>query len=309
LKQIKDYFQSIINLETENVTKIDIESLEKLIEEGLIKSDKDRKKSTQNKKDDLPTDSTFFSESESLSFDVSELKAEVKQNQNYTSSAANKETSYLTKSYFDTWQVHFNIKLNYEDTELATWVYALKTKGTTPEYTKKLDDIEFNWDEWHYEKTSTSKSSHITEEWRTKVNDVKKLSLEGIDVNNITSDLSHLEKTKAWLVSQQQRYRGGELKKEQIHLLTEAGVKLEKVSKQEQRWEALYELLTLYKEENGDCRVTNLYDEELRGWVATQKISFKEKTLDQKKIDRLNELDFEWSGSKSRKKVKLSPNI
>lgn len=205
---------------------------------------------------------------------------------------------------------NFNVKLNYGDTELATWVYKLKTKGTIPKYTQKLDEIEFNWDEWHYEKTMNSKTTHITKEWKEKVSDVKKLSLEGIDVNNITPDLSHLEKTKSWLVSQQQRYRGGELKKEQIQLLTEAGVKLEKVSKQEQRWEALYELLTLYKEEHGDCRVTaNTYEGELGNWVASQKISFKEKTLDQNKIDRLNKLDFEWSGSKSRKKVKLSPSI
>lgn len=111
--------------------------------------------------------------------------------------------------------------------------------------------------------------------------------LRGIDVNIIPTDLTHLKTIKDWLISQQRRYRSNELKEEQIKLLTEAGVKLEKVSKQEQRWEALYELLVLFKKEHGHCRVTTSYQEEFRNWVGTQRVSYKEKILDQNKIDRL----------------------
>jgi HKD family nuclease len=195
---------------------------------------------------------------------------------------------------------NFDVPLKYVDKSLASWVYGLKQRGTTPENTEKLNALGFDWEK-HYDKVMVINAITITKDWRTRLNNVKKASSQGVDVNNISTDQLHLKAIKTWLVSQQKRYRDNELKDEQIELLIDAGVKLEKISSHDQRWSALYELLVLYKNEHGHCRVKSAFDEELFNWVSTQRGSFKDKILDPYKIEKLNELDFEWIVGKKKK--------
>ena len=203
---------------------------------------------------------------------------------------------------------NFDIELDYEDKQLANYVFSLKSRGTTPERRQRLDEVGFNWEK-HYKKVAEVKSSFITAEWKLKVNKVKTLSSEGVDFNSAVPVLPQLKKIKHWVLTQQQRYRLGFLKDEQIKLLTDAGIKLEKVSKQDQRWANFYELLTLYKQEHGHCRVSESFDEELKNWVATQRGSYKDKVLDKTKIDKLNDLSFEWVVVKKRKNGIDSPSV
>jgi hypothetical protein len=204
---------------------------------------------------------------------------------------------------------NYDVPLDFEeDTQLGNFVYRLQTRGTTPERTRILEDLDFNWEK-KYTKTVKVKSTHITKEWQANVEKVKAYHISGIDVNNIPKEATDLKEIKSWILSQQQRFRTSEFKEKQIKLLLEAGVTLEKVSKQEQRWNHFYELLTLFKQEHGHCKVTMTFDEEFGGWVSTQRMSYKNKTLDQYKIDKLNELDFEWVTGKNTKNQSLKAKI
>ena len=200
---------------------------------------------------------------------------------------------------------NFDVPLDFkEDKQLAIFVFGLKNRGTTPEKKQKLDELGFNWEK-HYSKSVNFKSGYITKEWAEQVVKIKNLYSKGVDVNNISADSSDLKKIKAWIVRQQKRYRTEELKPEQIRQLLDAGIKLEKVSRQDQRWECFYDLLISFKQENGHCRVTDKYDEEFRNWVCTQRTSYRDKIIDPYKIGKLNELDFEWNIGKSNR-IKVS---
>jgi Helicase associated domain len=60
------------------------------------------------------------------------------------------------------------------------------------------------------------------------------------------------------------------------------------------RWESMVSKLKVYHKKHGDCRVPRVYeaDQVLSNWVHNQRYS---KSLTQKRIDILNELDFAWT--------------
>ena len=182
-------------------------------------------------------------------------------------------------------------------------MFGLKNRGTTPEKTQKLDDLGFNWEK-HYSKSMNITSGYISKDWKDRVANVKHLSLKGLDVNNIFVRSENDKDIKDWITRQQKRYREDEMKPEQVKLLEGAGVKLEKISSQDQRWASFYDLLVSYKAEYGDARVPTSFDEELGNWVSTQRKSRRQGIIDQYKIDKLNELDFEWYVGNSNKKKK-----
>ena len=80
------------------------------------------------------------------------------------------------------------------------------------------------------------------------------------------------------------------------------GLRLSKEDTNETRWNIFYELLTEYKKEFGDCRVTKSYDKELHIWVGLQRRAYKRKTLIQERIDKLNEIQFDWTVATTTKK-------
>jgi HKD family nuclease len=194
---------------------------------------------------------------------------------------------------------NFDVPLDYEDKQLAVYVFGIKSRGTIPERKQRLDELGFNWEK-HYSKKVEKPSNFITKEWLQKLNKVKLLKSEGVDINNITSEQSHLKNIKLYILNQQKRYRFDELKDEQIELLKSAGVLLEKTNKQDQRWATFYDLLILFKNENGHCRVTSAFDEELKNWIGTLRRSYRDNILEKSKIDKLNQIGFEWVVGKSK---------
>ena len=86
-----------------------------------------------------------------------------------------------------------------------------------------------------------------------------------------------------------------EISEEQEKLLEALGLRLSKEDTNESRWNIFYELLTEYKKEFGDFRVTKSYDKELHIWVGLQRRAFKRKTLIQERIDKLNGIQFDWT--------------
>lgn len=66
--------------------------------------------------------------------------------------------------------------------------------------------------------------------------------------------------------------------------------------------EYFYELLCDYKKQYGDCRVSKSFDKELNIWVGLQRRGYKRNTLIQERIDKLNEIQFEWTVDTTTKK-------
>ncbi|MDA1571284.1 helicase associated domain-containing protein, partial [Bacillus cereus] len=60
-----------------------------------------------------------------------------------------------------------------------------------------------------------------------------------------------------------------------------------------ENWDGKYELLVEYKNANGDCLV-NKHHPELGSWVIKQRALFKNGTLDEYKLNKLNSISFIW---------------
>ena len=101
-----------------------------------------------------------------------------------------------------------------------------------------------------------------------------------------------------WIASQRMQYarpNHGSLSTESIGMLEKIGF-VWNVS--DHNWNLRYGELLAYKRENGHTNVPNNYpqNKELGYWVGRQRKYYrsKEKTLSQEKIDRLNDIGFEW---------------
>ena len=69
----------------------------------------------------------------------------------------------------------------------------------------------------------------------------------------------------------------------------------------EHKWNARFKELEDHKEHHGDCNVPQRWAEnqKLGDWVSKQRMFRKNKSLDQPKISKLNELGFVWDIRKS----------
>lgn len=81
------------------------------------------------------------------------------------------------------------------------------------------------------------------------------------------------------------------------------------------RWNEKYEQLKKFKEKHGHCIVPTKYkiNPQLGCWVSTQRVHYKRmqvgrlNSLNQEKIDRLNDLDFVWDATEHAAKLTVRP--
>lgn len=200
---------------------------------------------------------------------------------------------------------NYDVPLSYvvDGFSLGQFVYSMKKRGTKSANKKKLEDIGFTNAILRSEAEPTgNKKSHITTDWKNNYEKLKHLKSTGIDINKIEEDNKEYPKLGKWIFNQQRRYRHSKLSEEQEKLLEALGLRLSKEDTNETRWNIFYELLTEYKKEFGDCRVTKSYDKELHIWVGLQRRAYKRKTLIQERIDKLNEIQFDWTVATTTKK-------
>jgi hypothetical protein len=97
-----------------------------------------------------------------------------------------------------------------------------------------------------------------------------------------------------WVVNQRQRFKNKSLSEEHINKLNQIGFVW---TIYEDAWLARYNELLEYKCTFGDFNVPKRYNGErsLANWVCQQRVSFKNKTLSESRIAKLNEVGFTWS--------------
>jgi hypothetical protein len=65
-------------------------------------------------------------------------------------------------------------------------------------------------------------------------------------------------------------------------------------------WEALFQALVVFKENQGHCRVPQRWSEnpQLGTWVGYQRKAFRKGKLSEERVARLEALGFEWDRKK-----------
>lgn len=100
-----------------------------------------------------------------------------------------------------------------------------------------------------------------------------------------------------WVRNQRLNYKMGTLKEYRLSKLNEIGFMWVFYDRSTDRWDEMFIRLKKYKEEYGDTSVPLRYsaDTQLGAWVNYQRTSHRQKKLAQDKVDKLEELGFEWN--------------
>ena len=159
----------------------------------------------------------------------------------------------------------------------------LKNNKLDKDQIRRLDELGFIWDAFNekWEKGFTELLAYKKEfgdciaprGYKTK---------SGLNLNN-------------WISSQRQLLKNNKLDKDQIRRLDELGFIWDAFN---EKWEKGFTELLAYKKEFGDCLPPKGYKTKsgynLYSWVGSQKTGRKINTLEESRIDRLDELGFVW---------------
>lgn len=174
-------------------------------------------------------------------------------------------------------------------------------KSLTNQQLDALDSIEYKSVKLH--------RPHDEEQWAAKL-------------NRLVSDQSakRSRDIEVWLNRQRRLSESGTLSDDRKKLLLEKGIDLQRKhhakcgkrgpgKKGEERWMQNFSKLVDYRERHGDCNVPTRYaeDRSLGYWVVNQRKKYNEKgpdgrpMLDEKRVDMLNEIGFQWKIIRQRK--------
>jgi hypothetical protein len=180
---------------------------------------------------------------------------------------------------------HCNVPAKYpENFSLGSWVdhkRCMYRKIKLPkELIDRLDSIGFNWNP------------------KDSIWDERYLELISFKETNghcdVTAKYTENPKLGKWVSWQRSSYRKGELTKERIDKLNQLGFvwKLH-----DDTWEKMYHALLKFKDKNGHCNVTQTYSENpsLGLWVSTQRSLCYKGKLSKERIDKLNDIGFNWN--------------
>lgn len=184
-----------------------------------------------------------------------------------------------------------------QDPRLGNWVASQRTRksGLTLEQCAKLDGLGFTW-----------ANELCDEQWDEMFRWLERYAtLNGGDCNVPTNDNGGNEK-RLFLWLGKQRLRKSLLSEDQRTKLDKLGLIWEDANKEKQdyKWNELYDCLKEFREEHGNCRVPQRWDENpaLGRWVARQRILYRQGLLPEDRQMQLDRLDFTWNVRKSKKK-------
>jgi len=172
----------------------------------------------------------------------------------------------------------------FENEQLGGWVgnqrAAYKKGNLNQEKIRKLSSLGFLWepDEARWE-----------EMYQELVNYAKKYGNCRVPVYGYSEN----QQLGMWVSQQRANYRVGRLNKDRVKKLDEISFAWDKY---EAYWEEMYQELSYYKKQYGDCNVPDGYSQnsKLAVWVGVQRQSYKKSKLSKEKVRRLNELGFAW---------------
>jgi hypothetical protein len=145
---------------------------------------------------------------------------------------------------------------------------------------KRLDDIGFVWDilesKWEemFEVLTECKKTHGN--------------------CNAPSNWAENKQLASWVSVQRRSYKNRNLTEDHIKRLDDIGFMW---NPSESKWEEMFEALIEYKNNHGNCNVTQRWTEnkQLASWVNNQRNRCKKGQLDEDKIKRLEDIGFEWN--------------
>jgi hypothetical protein len=193
-----------------------------------------------------------------------------------------------------------------EYANLCQWLTYQRHRSNTlrKEQLEQLESINY--------KTVTLHRDRDDSEWEVKYKRLKEL----YDKTGIVK-ISHDAALSSWLSRQRHLFKINQLESTRRERLEELGItntharKRHKSKKLEAQWQAQLEKLADYKRINGDCNVPHHYenDRSLGIWVSNQRRKYTQmkdgKTvMDPNRMEKLEELGFEWSWYDSKRKFK-----
>ncbi|MCM2535180.1 Helicase associated domain protein [Neobacillus pocheonensis] len=166
---------------------------------------------------------------------------------------------------------------------LANWVFKqrqnYKKNNLSIERIEKLNAIGFIWDPYKGQ-------------WESMYNLLVHFKKENGHCNIPLRYIKN-EQLGKWVNTQRQNYKNKQLTEDQIQKLNNIGFSWDPIN---DAWNTMFNLLKLFKEMNGHCRVPDKYKEnpQLGLWVGNQRRNYKKKKLTVEQIQKLNNIGFVW---------------
>ena len=178
---------------------------------------------------------------------------------------------------------------------LGTWVSgqrSRRSKGELPGHKiKKLDEIGFDWNP---DQTV----------WQVRFEELKAFrKVHGHC--RVPRGFSENPKLITWVQEQRTVYKRGKLSEDKISRLENIGFDWDPY---ETLWNEMYEELRIYDKKKGDCNVPQNFPEnqKLGFWIATQREYCRKGKLPKDKIEKLEELGFDWDPKVTEWETSLS---
>jgi hypothetical protein len=111
---------------------------------------------------------------------------------------------------------------------------------------------------------------------------------------NVPSNSKEDPTLAGWVKQQRYQFKLGRILEDRLKRLNEIGFEW---SKDDSRWKERFDELEQFKCKHGHCNVpsTSREDPKLARWVRNQRSQFKLGRIPEDRIERLNEIGFEWS--------------
>jgi len=111
-----------------------------------------------------------------------------------------------------------------------------------------------------------------------------------------------------WVSYQRKVYMAGSLAQDRVDRLNSIGFKWSLMEKKQiQLWETRFHELVQYKAKHDDCNVPRNQGQ-LGAWVHTQRVTYKKNKLSQDRIDRLNDIGFDWTPPRGGSRKSKAPS-
>ena len=173
---------------------------------------------------------------------------------------------------------HGAIKVPQPPTGLGVWVRNIRSSRKNGQLSedkiRRLDEIGFDWEPFEslWEASFSALVEYKAEHGDTNVPQVRK----GLG---------------DWVILQRQNRRLGQLSEEKNRRLDELGFEWDPLGSQ---WETRFSELGAYKAEYSDINVPQKWPSGLGRWIDTQRQRRKKGRLSEDKIQRLDEIGFDW---------------
>jgi len=177
---------------------------------------------------------------------------------------------------------------------LGAWVgtqrQGKKLLTLTEEKIQRLNEIGFDWDP-------------TESQWQQRFDE---LSAYGKIYGNLDVPVNWSTGLGSWVNVQRTFYKNGKLPSERIKQLSEAGFNWDYRAV---KWEEMFRELLAYRSVHGDVQVPDEYPTGLGKWAGKQRAFNKRGLLPEERIQRLNEIEFDWDTLESKWNTKFNELI